>query len=429
MFAMLENLEGRKLMASTWTLASGTLTITGTSGNDNIYVSTFPGNNYVVYDQGKQVGSLIPKASLKKIVINCGAGNDYANVGLNDNIPTTINGGDGNDGLTGCAGGPSALYGGAGNDNLTGGRMNDLLDAGEGNDGLGGGTGNDTLLGGAGTDLIDAGAGNDLIDGGLGSDRMRGGTGNDTVTYASRTKTVTVDATDAPGETNDDGEAGEMDFVDADIETIIGGSGNDKLSGAVYSGSPVGFTKNNKLVGGGGNDTLLGLDGNDTLEGGDGNDSLVGADGNDVLNGGLGTDQLIGGNGTDAADYSGRSDALVLTLDGLANDGKPGENDKIYADVENATGGSGNDKITGNSSANVLRGGAGNDTIFAGAGNDTIYGDAGIDSLNGEAGDDVFYAKDTTFKDSLLGGGGNDKAQRDNSATVVDVVNSIEAFI
>ena len=75
------------------------------------------------------------------------------------------------------------------------------------------------------------------------------------------------------------------------------------------------------------------------------------------------------------------------------------------------------------------RGGAGNDSIFAGAGNDTIYGDAGVDSLDGEAGDDVFYAQDTTFKDSLFGGTGNDKAQRDNSATVVDAINSIEAFI
>ena len=31
--SMFESLESRKLLASTWALASGTLTITGTSGN------------------------------------------------------------------------------------------------------------------------------------------------------------------------------------------------------------------------------------------------------------------------------------------------------------------------------------------------------------------------------------------------------------
>ena len=70
-----ESLENRTLLASTWALSNGTLTITGTSGNDNIYVSTAAGSNYVVYDQNKQVGNLIPVASLKKVVINCGAGN------------------------------------------------------------------------------------------------------------------------------------------------------------------------------------------------------------------------------------------------------------------------------------------------------------------------------------------------------------------
>jgi serralysin len=39
--------------------------------------------------------------------------------------------------------------------------------------------------------------------------------------------------------------------------------------------------------------------------------------------------------------------------------------------IENATGGSGNDRITGNALANVLAGGAGNDTLAGGMGNDT----------------------------------------------------------
>ena len=49
------------------------------------------------------------------------------------------------------------------------------------------------------------------------------------------------------------------------------------------------------------------------------------------------------------------------------------------ANVENVTGGGGNDTLTGNAANNVLIGGAGNDTLTGGAGNDTLTGGAGND--------------------------------------------------
>jgi Ca2+-binding RTX toxin-like protein len=58
--------------------------------------------------------------------------------------------------------------------------------------------------------------------------------------------------------------------------------------------------------------------------------------------------------------------------------------------IENASGGSGNDKLFGNDAANVLLGNAGDDAIDGGAGNDTIVGGAGKDALTGGAGSDVF---------------------------------------
>src|SRR6476646_7712648 len=140
MFSLIEQLENRTLMSSTWSLSSGLLTITGTSGADNIYVSTAAGNNMVVYDQNKQVGSLIPFGNVKKIVVNCGEGNDYAYIGSVGNIPATLE---------------------AGNDNPTGGSGGDYMDGGAGDDGVSGATGNDTLLGGDGTDLLVGGVGND----------------------------------------------------------------------------------------------------------------------------------------------------------------------------------------------------------------------------------------------------------------------------
>jgi Ca2+-binding RTX toxin-like protein len=57
--------------------------------------------------------------------------------------------------------------------------------------------------------------------------------------------------------------------------------------------------------------------------------------------------------------------------------------------IENATGGSGNDRITGNAANNVLRGDGGNDTLKAGSGNDKSYGEAGNDSLYMDAGNDT----------------------------------------
>ncbi len=413
--SMFESLESRKLLASTWALASGTLTITGTSGADNIYVSTAAGNNMVVYDQGKQVGNLIPIANVKKIVVNCGAGNDYAYIGSVGNIPVTLKGGDGNDGLTNADTARGDIYGEKGNDNLTGGSAGDYLDGGVGDDGVSGATGNDTLLGGDGVDLLVGGVGNDSMDGGLGADRFRGGSGNDTVSYFTRTVPIIADITEGNGEQPDDGAAGEKDFIEADCETLIGGSAADKLTGATYPSTystSNGYTKNNKLVGNGGNDSLFGLDGNDTLDAGTGKDSLV------------------GGTGTDLADYSKRSEALKLSLDGVANDGATGENDQISSDIENLSGGSGADSITGNSGNNVLHGNGGNDTINGGDGNDSIYGEGGIDKLLGGNGNDTLYARKpsnstSADNDALDGGAGTDKAQVDSS----DSKTSIESLL
>ncbi|WP_181376324.1 M10 family metallopeptidase, partial [Novimethylophilus kurashikiensis] len=59
--------------------------------------------------------------------------------------------------------------------------------------------------------------------------------------------------------------------------------------------------------------------------------------------------------------------------------------------IENAIGGSGNDKIIGNDVANVLNGGSGVDTLSGGLGNDTLNGGTGADSMAGGVGDDTYY--------------------------------------
>jgi len=58
--------------------------------------------------------------------------------------------------------------------------------------------------------------------------------------------------------------------------------------------------------------------------------------------------------------------------------------------IENAKGGSGNDKIIGNQANNVLKGGRGNDELYGNAGHDNLYGEDGDDRFYGGAGYDIF---------------------------------------
>jgi Ca2+-binding RTX toxin-like protein len=197
-----------------------------------------------------------------------------------------------------------------------------------------GGDGNDKITGGSGPDALFGGAGKDTLDGGRGADVMSGGSEMDTVTYASRTANVIA----STGNIADDGEIGEGDNVQLDVEALIGGSGNDNLSlggpgAATGLLGDLGFivsVTTSRLVGNNGNDTLTGSSGADLIEGGAGNDVLRGAEGKDVMRGGADDDRLYGGADRD-------------NLDGQAgNDGLFGGAD---ASADNLTGGAGHDRF------------------------------------------------------------------------------------
>lgn len=141
-----------------------------------------------------------------------------------------------------------------------------------------GGSGDDVLRGGAASDQLDGGDGSDTLDGGLGADVIDGGSGNDTVDYSSRTASVNVSL----DRNANDGETAEGDNV-VSVERVIGGSGDDLLTG---SDSP------DELDGGPGNDVIVGLGGNDIVNGGPGDDALGGYGGVDVLIGGPGRDGI-----------------------------------------------------------------------------------------------------------------------------------------
>lgn len=278
-------------------------------------------------------------------------------------------------------------------------------------------TGNDfqsnTLLGGPGNDKLTGGMWwEDTLDGGPGADTMSGEGRDDLVTYESRTAPVVVTLNSLAN----DGEAGEHDKVLPDVEQVRGGSGDDQLSGSSAA---------NRLEGGPGNDALNGSGGNDTVSGGDGNDKVGGGGGNDVLVGGFGADAHVGGGGVDNASYADTEVPLVVSIDGAANDGAPGEGDNVKTDVETLTGGAAGDRLTGSGDAETLVGGFGNDQLFGLGGADVLTGGIGSDDLNGGAGSDTAsYADHAAGVIVSLDGAANDGtgAEVDNARTDLEKV-------
>ena len=187
------------------------------------------------------------------------------------------------------------------------------------------------------------------------------------------------------------------------------GDGDDELNGGAAP---------DKLNGGDGNDVLNGYGGNDTLTGWDGNDKLNGGDDLDILVADNGADVLDGGPRNDIADYGARTKRVVVTLDGVANDGGrgfgvlPDENDNVLSTVEQVNGSSADDLLVGSASDNGLWGNDGDDVIEGGDGDDRLHGFAGDDVLRGGRGADGLLGDSAAGPggdDDLTGGDGDDE--------------------
>jgi Ca2+-binding RTX toxin-like protein len=290
------------------------------------------------------------RADVAQIVVDAGAGDDVvriddSNGAFTDTIPTTIDGGAGNDDLAG----------GSGVERLRGGPGNDVID---------GNQGNDLALLGAGDDTFvwDPGDGSDTVEGQDGRDTMRfnGAAGAEHVDLSANghrlrffrdvanitmdtndvetvdfnalggADTVTVNDLTGTGVTNVNADlAGALGGITGDGQTdsviVNGTTGDDAIAAAGSNGAarviglsaivnvtnaePAGDTLTISALAG--DDAVdasalqasaikLAVDGgagDDVLTGGTGNDSLFGRDGDDVLNGGPGVDALDGGPG------------------------------------------------------------------------------------------------------------------------------------
>ena len=131
--------------------------------------------------------------------------------------------------------------------------------------------GDDHIHGLGGADVLEGGDGDDWLVGGFGNDVLNGEAGSDTADYSDLRIGLTLDL--AVRSRQSVGNLGFDRLIS--IENVVGGSGNDTLSGNRAA---------NHLHGGAGDDIL---------SGGDGADVLMGGRGRDVLTGGAGRDQIV----------------------------------------------------------------------------------------------------------------------------------------
>ena len=143
-------------------LKDGVLSIEGTKGSDRIALRLQAGDPGVLQLDVGDDGSAdfdFARADIATNRVNAGAGDDLVRIdesnGVFSDIPTTIDGGAGDDSLAGGSG-AETLLGGDGNDSIDGNRGNDVAFMGAGDD----------------TFVWDPGDGSDIVEGQDGADTM-----------------------------------------------------------------------------------------------------------------------------------------------------------------------------------------------------------------------------------------------------------------
>jgi Ca2+-binding RTX toxin-like protein len=287
--------------------------------NDLSFDAAPPPGRVVLRDAGAPLRTSAPCELLSDGAVSCPAGG-----------VAEIRAGDGDDRV---AAPQATVEGGAGNDVITGANA----DGGAGDDVLTGTDGPNALTGGAGDDVVRGlAAGDTIVDEAVPeADRLLdGGDADDVISFRGRAVAVRVDLDPGALHAASEGEGN----VVVSMEGVVGGSGDDALSGAPTTPNAPIFPAS--IAGGDGDDQIvLQAAGGGSASGDEGDDVITGGRGRDTLNGGPGDDRIGGGAGRDA-------------LEGV--DGE-----------DRLDGGAGNDALDGGPGADVLRGGAGNDSVLA----------------------------------------------------------------
>jgi Ca2+-binding RTX toxin-like protein len=306
-----------------------------------------------------------------------------------------------------------------GNDTLTPGYpyIGDfVLDGGAGNDTITGLIGNDTLLGGTGDDYLYGGPGNDSLDGGDGNDTaiFTDLHTNYTISYNSATSTFTI-AAKGSGTDGTDMVTNVENFIFADgiftADQLRGGSAPDTTPPTVLSFVPgdgqVGVPVNTTIAIVFSESVALGS-GTITLRDGNGNvvETFNAANAGSASLVVAGSTLVIQPSHalTNSSSYTVElSPGVVHDLSGNAFTGNPeyhfitggnGVTQVGTAASPNVTGGAGDDTLTAGPGNATADGGAGNDVVIAGPGNDVLIGGAGNDILIDGPGNDTLQGGD-----------------------------------
>jgi Ca2+-binding RTX toxin-like protein len=349
-------------------LRHGALTVTGTDAGDAIALRLRAGDPATIEVDAGADGSAdfsFDRDRVTSIAVDAGAGDDIVRIddgngSFTDAIPTTIDGGDGNDTLAG----------------------------GKGGEVLAGGAGNDSIDGNGGADVASMGSGDDTFvwDPGDGSDTVEGGDGADTMLFNGADVAERVALSANRGRLSFLRDPGRITMDTNDVERVdfaaLGGA--DVVSVGDLRGTDVNAVNLDLGAGDAATDSV-------TVDGSDGNDRL------DVA-GDAGGVTVAGGRALVTVRHQEPTDEL--TLDGLGGD-----------DTISAAGlAAGATKLTldGGSGDDTLAGGKGVDTLLGGDGNDTLDGNAGNDSGSMGPGDDTFVWDPGDGSDVVEGGDGTD---------------------
>jgi Ca2+-binding RTX toxin-like protein len=339
-------------------LRHGTLIVKGSRAGDRIALRLQAGRPDLLQVDVGDDGSAeftVQRSRVARIAVDGRGGDDAIRIDesngvFTDTIPTTLDGGDGNDTIAGGSG-VEQLRGGRGNDVIDGNRGNDVAfmgagddtfvwDPGDGSDVVEGQDGSDTMrfngaaaaeqfalsanghrlrffrnvgnitmdtdgvetvdvnaLGGADTVTVDDLAGTDVtqVDADL-AGSLGGTTGDgqaDSVIVHGTAGDDVITAAGANGAARVLGLAATVDVTNAepanDTLAIDAGAGNDVVTATGLEASAIRFAANGEA----GTDVLIGGSGDDVLTGGDGDDVLIGGPGVDTLDGGAGANTVI----------------------------------------------------------------------------------------------------------------------------------------
>jgi Ca2+-binding RTX toxin-like protein len=414
------------------TLKNGVLTVNGTDADDQIALRLAAGQPDTIQvdfgDDGTPDFSFA-RAQITAIVVDARGGDDTVRIDesngvFTDTIPTTFDGGSGNDTLIDGSG-AGTLHGGSGDDTLTGGSGAETLDGGSGNDTIIGNRGNDVALMGGGDDTFvwNPGDGSDTVEGQAGTDTMQfnGSNANENIDLSANGNRLRLfrDVGNIVMDTDGVEQVNLETLGGVDTVTVNDLTKTDVNKVNVDLASPPGSG-----VGDGQADNVIvnGTNGKDTV-------TITGSNGAATVSGLATTVNLTGAepaNDTLAVNTLGGKDTIDAS--GLAASAI-----KLAVDS-----GAGNDTIAGSQGADVLVGGDGNDTIdgnqgndvaFLGAGNDTLTWDPGdgSDTVEGQDGTDtmVFNGSNANENIDLSANGSRLRLTRDVGNVVMDV-NGVE---